>query len=402
MAETIDCVIAGHICLDVTPEFPTGGKSVAEILRPGSLVQIGSPTVSTGGPVSNTGFPLRRLGNTVQLMGKCGDDMFGDALLDAIRREAPGAEAGMRIVPGEQTSYTVVVNPPGIDRIFLHCPGANDTFASDDVDVETVGNARLFHFGYPPLMARTYADNGAELVKILQAARGAGATVSLDMAYPDPSGPAAGADWESILAAALRHVDIFTPSVEELLLTTQRARFDELSRRAGDRELLGVIDLDTVRQLGEWCIGSGAAVALIKCGYLGLYVRTADADRLADTGRGGGTHIAETWADRELFQPSYQVDNIVSATGAGDCAIAGFLTALLRNQPIENALRIACAVGAQNLSAADSISGVRSWEETLREIDPSRPTNTPDVSTDPFTLNPRTGQYAGPADTQHH
>jgi sugar/nucleoside kinase (ribokinase family) len=248
-------------------------------------------------------------------------------------------------------------------------------------------------------MAKTYANDGSELVKILQAARQAGATVSLDMAYPDPAGPAAGADWKGILARALPQVDVFTPSVEELLLTTRRTRFDELSQQAGDRELLGVIDLETVRQLGEWCIEQGVAVALIKCGYLGLYVRTASPERLADTGRGGGKGIAETWANRELFQPSYEVGEIVSATGAGDCAIAGFLTALLRTQPIEDALRIACAVGAQNLSAADSITGVKSWEETLREIDPSRPTNAPDVNTDPFTPDGRSGLYVGPADS---
>jgi sugar/nucleoside kinase (ribokinase family) len=141
------------------------------------------------------------------------------------------------------------------------------------------------------------------------------------------------------------------------------------------------------------------AVALIKCGYLGLYVRTAGAERLANVGRGGGKGLIETWANRELFQPSYKVDEIVSATGAGDCAIAGFLTALLRGESLDDALRIACAVGAQNLSAADSISGVKSWDQTLREIDPSRRTNAPDVATDPLTLDERTGQYAGPADS---
>jgi bifunctional ADP-heptose synthase (sugar kinase/adenylyltransferase) len=100
-----------------------------------------------------------------------------------------------------------------------------------------------------------------------------------------------------------------------------------------------------------------------------------------------------------LFQPSYKVGEIVSATGAGDCAIAGFLTALLRGESLDDALRIACAVGAQNLSAADSISGVKSWDQTLREINPSRRTNAPDVATDPLTLDERTGQYAGPADS---
>ena len=33
------------------------------------------------------------------------------------------------------------------------------------------------------------------------------------------------------------------------------------------------------------------------------------------------------WADREIFAPAYQVDRVVSATGAGDSAVAGLLAA---------------------------------------------------------------------------
>ncbi|MFP4052251.1 MAG: carbohydrate kinase family protein [Phycisphaerae bacterium] len=395
MVHTIDCVVAGHICLDVTPTFHTGGKTVSEIFRPGSLVQIGPATVSTGGPVSNTGFPLRRLGNTVQLMGKCGDDMWGRALMEAIRDEAPGTEAGMQVVPGEPTSYTVVVNPPGIDRIFLHCPGANDTFTADDIDRDTVSRSRLMHFGYPPLMAKTYADDGAELVKIFQAARNAGATTSLDMAYPDPSGPAAAVDWRGILSRTLPHVDIFTPSVEELLLTIERDTFDALADQAGEQELLGLISADVLRRLGQWCIDAGAAVVLIKCGYLGLYVKAADADRLAASGRGRPDDLS-TWAERELLEPSYRVEQIVSATGAGDCAIAGFLTSFLKGLSLDDAMRVACAVGGQNLSAPDSISGVQSWDATLEQIASRPPKNDVPIDLPGWTFDELADHYAAP------
>lgn len=397
MTEAIDCVVAGHICLDVTPTFLKGGATIGEILRPGSLVEMGAATVSTGGPVSNTGFPLRRLGNGVKLMGKCGNDMFGQAILDCIRREAPGAEEGMAVVDGEETSYTVVLAPPGIDRVFLHCPGANDTFGAEDIDLDVAGQARLVHFGYPPLMARTYADGGAELVKIFEALKGCGPTTSLDLAYPDPSGPAAAADWPAILTRTLPHVDVFTPSVEELLMVLQRDRFDELSDQAGESDLLGQIDGELLSELGEWCIRAGAGVAVIKCGHLGLYVRTASADRLRGAGRGRPEDLA-TWADRELFEPSYRVDTIVSATGAGDCAIAGFLTAWLRGRPLPDAMRIACAVGGQNLAAADSISGVRSWQETLDQVAAGPAKNRPAIELPGWTYVETERHSLGPRD----
>ena len=48
----------------------------------------------------------------------------------------------MLISPGEDSSYTLVINPPGIDRIFIHCPGANDTFGAADIPIDEVRQAR--------------------------------------------------------------------------------------------------------------------------------------------------------------------------------------------------------------------------------------------------------------------
>ncbi len=394
MAQRVDCVVAGHICLDVTPLFLSAGPTVGEIFRPGTLVNVGPATVSTGGPVSNTGFPLRRLGNAVKLMGKCGDDMFGRALIEKIKAEAPGAEAGMQCIAGEQTSYTVVISPPGIDRMFLHCPGANDTFGAADVDLAAVAEARLFHFGYPPLMARTYADGGAELVKMFQGAKATGATTSLDTAYPDPSGPAARADWSAILQKTLPHVDIFTPSVEELLLMLRPRDFGALARR-GNGDVLSQVDGRLLNELGGQCLGWGAGIVLIKCGWHGLYVRTADKARLSTMGRG---QVADpgNWAAREIFEPGYKVAKVVSTTGAGDCAIAAFLTAVLRGCNIELAMHCAAAVGAQNVTAADSISGVRTWEETLAQIE-SRPAKYEvTLKLDLFARDAQQCHYTGP------
>jgi sugar/nucleoside kinase (ribokinase family) len=396
MSESIDAIVAGHICLDITPEIRAGG-GVTEIFRPGTLVAVGSATISTGGPVSNTGFPLRRLGVDVRLMGKCGDDVFGRAIVDCIRDEAPGAEAGMQVVAGEQTSYTVVINPPGMDRMFLHCPGANDTFGADDVDADTVAGGRLMHFGYPPLMARTYADGGKELVRIFADAHDAGATTSLDMAYPDPSTPAGQVDWADILSKLLRHVDVFTPSAEELTFMLRRETFDRLSEQAGGGEMLPLIDGELLSSLGAQCVEAGAAVVLIKCGANGLYLRTGGPERLARTGR-AGPHDAGAWADRELFEPSVRVERIVSANGAGDCAIAGFLAAILRGRGADDALRFGCAVGAQNLSAVDTISGVRTWDETVEQVDSRPAKNEVGIDLSGWEYDDVAAHYVGPAD----
>ena len=50
-------IVAGHICLDITPVFPDGKvKSVEQVLSPGKLIQMGNADVHTGGAVANTGL----------------------------------------------------------------------------------------------------------------------------------------------------------------------------------------------------------------------------------------------------------------------------------------------------------------------------------------------------------
>ncbi len=396
MSKGIDAVVAGHICLDITPEFLTGGRSVTELFRPGSLINMGPATVFTGGTVSNTGFPLRRLGMNVKLMGKCGRDVFGNAILAAIKAEAPGAESGMRVIAGEQSSYSIVINPPGIDRMFLHCTGANDTFGAEDIDLGIVAAARLFHFGYPPLMARTFANDGEELAKIFQAVKAAGATTSLDLAMPDPAAPSGKANWPLILRRALPLVDVFTPSIDELTLMLRRKTLDALVAKAAGRELIDLMDGDLLRELGERCVEMGAAIVLIKCGRQGIYARTAGPGRLEQMGRAAVD--AAAWANRELFEPGYVVQSVVTATGAGDCAIAGFLASLIRGCTLEDSLCHACALGAQNVTAADAVSGVKSWEETLRQVAGGPPRRQVTLPLPRFRFDDGAGRFIGPRD----
>ena len=133
----IDVIVAGHICLDIIPQFRAdAGSDLSAYLSPGRLSEIGDATLSTGGAVSNTGLNLKRMGIETRLMGKTGDDLFGHAIVDIVSRYGQELAEGMLVVPGETSSYTVVINPPHIDRMFLHCPGANHSFSADDVQYE--------------------------------------------------------------------------------------------------------------------------------------------------------------------------------------------------------------------------------------------------------------------------
>ena len=369
---TIDVVVAGHICLDITPEFD--GKntgSLSDILRPGKLVEVGPPTISSGGTVSNTGLALRRLGLEVSLMGKCGNDPFGEILIDIIRNEAPGAERGMSIISDENTSYSVVIAVPGSDRIFLHCAGANHTFSSEDIDPDIAGRARVFHFGYPPIMRRMYENSGKELAAVLGGARQRGAVTSLDMSLPDPNSDSGRADWRSILSEALPHTCIFMPSIEELMFMLKKKRFDELSAQQGD--FTQWITADDLRELAGECIDMGADVVVIKCGALGAYLKSSGSPRRLEP----ITDSILQWENIEIFEPACTVNNIKSATGAGDNAIAGFLAAFIKGMAPEKCMQTLAIVGAHNLSSVSAVGGVRPWEETLAELNANPPRITP-------------------------
>ncbi len=362
-----EVIVAGHICLDITPVFPprTAG-GIKEVLQPGKLIEMCPADVHTGGVVANTGLAMKLLGADVRLMGKVGNDPFGEMVLDILKKY--GAQEGMLVAEDEATSYSVILAVPGVDRIFLHNPGTNNTFRADDIPDEALQNAALFHFGYPPLMQSMYRQEGDELLRLFRRAKKAGAATSLDMAAVDPASEAGQADWKRILERVLPYVDFFLPSVEELCFVLDRERFADLQSRAGGRDITEILDIDRdVKPLADQCMALGAKALLIKCGAPGLYYRTAGAEQMQSVGARVRLDAAD-WAEREGFEQSYKPERVLSGTGAGDTCIAAFLTAMLDGYPLGKCLQLAAAAGASCVAAYDALSGLRPLAELEEKI----------------------------------
>ena len=362
-----EVVVAGHICLDLIPTLEEYTGTLASILVPGKLLDVGAAVTATGGAVPNTGLALHRFGVATALVGKIGRDLFGRAILDRIRQADAALGEDMIVAEDQSTSYTIVISPPGVDRIFLHCPGANDTFGADDVPAARLAGARLFHFGYPPLMRRMYADGGRELAAMLASAKQAGCATSLDMARPDPDSPAGQVDWPDLLRRVLPHVDVFCPNLAEILFMLDRSRFEQgpgAAERAGgtfrpDGKLLA--------EVAGKLLAMGPAVVMLKLGDQGAYLRTAgEQARLEALGPGAPSQPA-AWAGRELFAPCFQVQ-VTGTTGAGDCTVAGLLAGLLKGLSPEDALTSAVATGACSVEGADATSGVPDWPAMQERI----------------------------------
>jgi sugar/nucleoside kinase (ribokinase family) len=186
------------------------------------------------------------------------------------------------------------------------------------------------------------------------------------MSVPDPSSPGGQADWFAILTGLLPYVDIFIPSAEEILYMLRRQTFDELHQAGAGGDILALFSPDLVIELSEELLAMGVKIAGLKLGPNGFYMQTGSETTLADMGRARPSATA-AWAWRQLWAPAFQVTE-VGTTGAGDAAYAGFLAALLRDLSPEEALTMAVAVGACNIEATDSLSGIQSWEETQQRV----------------------------------
>lgn len=358
-------ISAGHICLDITPVFQSGrtfGK-ISELLIPGKLIQMEGASVHTGGSVANTGLALKLLGNDVTLLGKVGDDEFGSMVQSILA--GYGAD-GLIVDGNSSTSYSVVLAVPGTDRIFLHNPGANDTFTSDDIPEEALQDAVLFHFGYPTLMKKMYEDGGSGLVKLFERVKDHDIATSLDLTAVDADSPAGKEDWSVILSNVLPFTDFFEPSFEEICFMLDRPLYEKRAASGGDMTEQDGITSDADR-LAVRCLEMGCGAVLIKCGLSGMVYRTGGSVRLSETGSRMALDIRK-WADKAGVQPCLRAENVLSATGAGDVSIAAWLTALMRGEAPDVCTRLAAAEGAASVTAYDALSGILSIEELKKRI----------------------------------
>ncbi len=234
---------------------PVPGADGPVTLEPGRLVVVGPAVISTGGAVANTGVALHRLGVRVRLVAQGRRDLFGAAVLEALAQHGGHSPAGIGSAPAEATSYTIVISPPGVDRSFLHCPGANQTFSADDVPYEQLAGARLFHFGYPPLMPRDVRGRRRAAAGDVRARARGGAG---DVARPLRARSRERRRARRLGGGARRAlplVDVFAPSIDELLFMLDRPAHARLQAGA---PLAAVVDRARLAELGGQLIEMGA------------------------------------------------------------------------------------------------------------------------------------------------
>lgn len=361
----LDAVCAGHVCLDLVPTFLSQPPQLSDIFVPGKLTDIGALQIAAGGSIVNTGVALSKFGMKTTVMALIGDDELGALTSETLMKEGMSGDY-LTVRKGASTSYSIVLSVPGYDRMFLENQGTNYEFGPEDIDWEVVKDTRLFHIGYISHLQRLYENDGELLEEILKKAKDCGATTSLDTAMPDLASDAARCDWQRIFARCMPYVDIFCPSVEELLYMTDPCEYWRLHDM--DWDILHNLSIDVISAMASRMVGMGAKIVYVKCGYLGQYLKTAPATEMHDGGRGFPENIEE-WASKDIFSAPFRVREVRSTIGAGGVAIAGLLCGILSGETPEESLQLACAAAAYCVKSLSAVGDLATVEKMKSKID---------------------------------
>lgn len=336
--------VCGHVCMDIAPAFPA--TKTENLFTPGAMVTVGAADMHTGGAVANTGLALKIFGADVTLIAKTGTDLLGEQIKSIF--SSYSCEKALITDNSLSTSYSVIMAPPGVDRIIFHNTGANDSFYANDITEEALEGVELFHFGYPPLMKSIYKNGAKELIKLFSMLKSKGIKTSLDMAFFDENSEAAKEDWVQILKEVLPLTDIFLPSAEEILYMADRENFLKIRGLAQNNDIIDSIDIEKdIMPLAKKLVGWGANAVVIKCGHKGM-----------------------VFADKSgcIFTNCYKPEKFLSATGAGDVSIAGFLMAYSKGFEPEECLNCAAAAGALSLGSYNALDNLTDFDKLLEKM----------------------------------
>jgi sugar/nucleoside kinase (ribokinase family) len=363
-----DVVVAGYTCVDMIPDFKKTqpDTSLSNLFVPGKLIEIDGINFVLGGVVPNTGLAIKKFNKKVFLNGLVGDDVIGKIAVEWLDKY--NLSKGIRTTDKVGTAFSIVIALPGIDRIFLESPGCNQIFDSSFINFDAVSESRLFHFGYPPLLKQFYQNNGDQLVDLFYKVQKMGVVTSLDFSLPDPESKSGRINWPEVMGKILPYTDIFVPSLEEALLIINPGKYAEILSSAASAIVADKLILNSIREIGRQFIGSGVKILLIKAGHLGAYLLTSDVSSLND--KAGMKLETENWNHCEIWCNAYKADpvKIKNSSGAGDTAVAAFLSAMLQGENPDSSVKYAAMAGRNSLYCKNIHDDLSDWQEISEEI----------------------------------
>ncbi len=296
------CAVIGSINMDLSVGIPRFPK-------PGETLTGSKFQTSPGGKGANQAIALAKLGVPVRMLGRVGDDAFGRQYLK--RFEEFGVDAGaVEVVQDEPTGVAeILVSGDGENSIVI-VPGANalcdEAWIEDALDRIMDCDIFLLQLEIP---IRTVEICAKRL-------HDAGKMVILD---PAPAVP--------LSRDLIQNADIITPNETELEIITPN-----LPKDAGMHARIGELTR------------CGGTTVIHKRGTDGDYIGTKD---------------------QILHAPGDRV-NVVDTTAAGDSFNAGLAAGIAMGLSINDAVRLANAVGALAVTAFGAQDGMPTMAEARK------------------------------------
>ena len=310
-----DIVTLGELLIDFVP-------TVSGV----SLIEAPAFKKAPGGAPANVAAGLAKLGVSCAFLGKVGDDAFGQFLKETLDEVGVNTE-GLIFSEEARTALAFVSLRADGERefMFYRHPSADMLYRPDEVAVELIQDAKIFHFGSISLISE---PSRSATQAALNAAKEAGLLISYDpnlrlALWPDAEAAKTG------MLSVWEQAELIKVSEEELTFLT-----------------------------GE----TDPARAVEKLWHKDLQLL------VVTLGKGGCIYFTP---DFQGTVPGFSV-KAIDTTGAGDGFVAGLLRGLL-NKPdalhseteLRSACRFANAVGALTTTQRGAIPAL----PTLMEIE---------------------------------
>lgn len=297
-----DILVAGEI----NPDLILSGNVIPEFGQVEKLVDRAALAIGSSSAIFACG--AARLGLRVAFIGVCGDDIFGQFMLDEMQKRGVDV-ANVFIRKDGQTGLSLILNQDA-DRAILTHLGLIAALRAADISDALLCQARHLHVASYFLQTNLQPD----LPALFHRAHSLGLTTSLDTNY-DPSEKWMGFD--ELLSAT----DIFFPNKTEALSITQTTQVELAAQQLANK----------------------SKFVVIKLGAEGAVLQT----------------------NEEMISIQSIPVNIIDTIGAGDAFDAGFLYGYLNRWDLETSLRLGVVCGALSTQAAGGTIAQPTLNEAL-------------------------------------
>ena len=243
-----------------------------------------------GGAPCNVLAMLRKLGRSCAFVGKVGDDLFGRDLKQTVL-EADICTEGLILDPTAHTTLAFVKTFENGDRdfSFYRDPGADMLLTEEELPVDLITGARIFHFG---TLSLTHEGVRAATKKAVKLAKEAGAWISFD------------------------------PNLRPPLWSDLEEARAQIEWGLGQCDVLKIADNELEFMTGEQDLERAAAILRARFPNIKVFCATAGA---------GGSWC---WSgSARAFVPAFLLGGTIETTGAGDTFCACVLHHVLKHGP---------------------------------------------------------------------